>query len=176
MSYFYDYRFVQNLTQNLPSDSVLNRKLYSFKSSKTNYVYHVILDKCKYDVYVIKFYLKSHKNSKKKYNLITNLKEPRTVLRTCMEIALQEVFYKNPNASFGFVASNKVGEDYKCTKRYKVYERFITSYIGTETFAHYKYEDYSTYLLIPTILIDRDPNLSDKIFNIFQEHNFCEIN
>lgn len=171
---WYKYHFVQNLATKGESESILERKLYSFKSTKTNQTYHVIIDRCTHNVYVIKYYLKNHRNSKRKYNILTNLNEPRSVIYTCLNILIQEVHYKDNTASFGFVASNSENEDYKNTKRFRVYERFVSTFIGSETFEHYKYIEYSAYVLIPKIAVEKDPNLDSKIFSLFREHDFCE--
>lgn len=171
----YEYRFVQNQTESLTSNSILKRRLYSFKSFRTNQVYNVIIDECTHNVHVIKFYLKAHRHSPKRYNLLTNLNEPRSVLMTCLNIAIKEIHQKDKTASFGFVASNIIGEQYESTKRFRIYERFIQTFIGEETFAHYKYEDYSAYVLIPNIALQNDTELDKKIFSLFKEHDFCEV-
>ena len=51
--------------------------------------------------YAVKFHLKAHRNSDKKYNILTGLNEPRECIQTCMAI-MKEVAGKDDKASFGF--------------------------------------------------------------------------
>ena len=170
----YKYRFKTNIKINGESDSILTRKLYTFDSSNTNQTYWVYVDECVHNICVIKFHLKNHRNSKYKYNLLTNLGEARSVVYTCLNLLINEFHYKNRYTSFGFIASNKKDEDYRNTKRLRFYKRFITTFIGSKTFAHYEYIDKSAYILIPHIAVDNNPNLPIEYFKMLQEHNFIE--
>ncbi|MBO5853255.1 MAG: hypothetical protein J6Q61_00795 [Bacteroidales bacterium] len=100
--------------------------------------------------------------------------EARSVVYTCLNLLINEFHYKNRYTSFGFIASNKKDEDYRNTKRLRFYKRFITTFIGSETFAHYEYLDKSAYILIPHIAVDNNPNLPIEYFKMLQEHNFIE--
>ena len=170
----FDYHFVQNLDAKNESNSILERKLYSFKSDKTSQVYHLIVDVCKFNTYVVKFYLKNHRYSKRKYNILSNLNEPRNVLYTCLCILIREIYNINPKASFGFIASNLINESKNNTKRFRFYEKFISTFVGNKTFNHYKYEEFSAYILIPRLALSENSNLCNEIFSMFKEHNFCE--
>lgn len=56
------------------------------------------------DLYAIKFYLKSHQNSKDKFTVLTNLHEARPVIYTCIAILI-DIFHQNNKASFAFIGS-----------------------------------------------------------------------
>ena len=165
----YNYRFVQNEAM-IDNDIILTRKIYSFKSTQTNHTYIVLIDECKYDLYVIKFYLKNHRLSEYKYNILSNLKEPRNVLYTCMSIAIDEIYQNNDRASFGFVAANLKNEEKSNTKRFSFYRKFITSLIGTDTFSHFTYEEQSAYLLIPSVVVKNNPNANHTYTELFHSY------
>lgn len=126
-------------------------------------------------MYVIKFHLKNHRNSKRKYNILTNLHEPRDVVYTCINILMNEIYAHDKYASFGFVAANLESEESrKNTKRLHFYEMIITTFIGSEAFNHYIYDENSAYLLIPKITIEKYPSIEKDIMDLFQEHDFIE--
>lgn len=168
----YTYRFVQNFDASAESGDIQTRILFSFKSPMSKQTYYVWVDKCAYNIYVIKFHLKNHRLSKYKYNILTNLGEARNVLYTCITILINEFYNKDNMASFGFVASNLKDEGYANTKRLHFYEKFITTFIGGSKFEHYKYEEQSVYLLVSRYAIDRNPNLINTYFEMLQRHSF----
>ena len=57
MSFYYPYRFVQNFEGK--SGHLLSKRLYSFKSTKSNLTYWVWVELYDYNVYAIKFHLKN---------------------------------------------------------------------------------------------------------------------
>lgn len=171
---YYQYRFVQNFTCFLESDYIEVRKLYTFRSNLSHQQYFVWIDKCKHNLYVIKFHLKNHRYSQRRYNILTNLHEARTIVFTCISILLNEVYSKEKSASFGFIASNLENEDKYNTKRLCFYSSFITTFIGYKTFQHFKYIDRSAYLLIPHNVIQETPNIINNIEEMFNEHDFIE--
>ena len=64
----YPFTFIQTKTdQNEP---YLFEHLYSFKG-KVRYI--VVIQEFVYNFYAVKFYAKAHSNSKRKYNLLTQL-------------------------------------------------------------------------------------------------------
>lgn len=170
----YAYRYVQNFDVSTESEDIQLRKLFTFKSPRSNQTYYVWVDKCVYNIYVIKFHLKSHRHSKYKYNLLTNLGEARSVLYTCITILIEEFHKKDNTASFGFVASNLKEEGYANTKRLRFYEKFITTFIGLSEFEHYKYIEQSAYLLVSKKSIEGIHNLITKIEKMFQRYTFID--
>ena len=171
----FEYKFVQNFLSGLESNSIELRMLYKFRANRSKQIYLVWIDKCIHNVYVIKFHLKNHSSSKRKYNILTNLHEARSVVYTCLMILLNEIYAHDKYASFGFVAANLESEESKeNTKRLRFYTTFITTFIGSEVFCHYKYVESSAYLLIPKIAFEKNPNIENEIMNLFQEHDFIE--
>ena len=169
----YPYSFVMSYKGEIPY------KLYRFKSTRTNHVYLVRVEEYPYHFYGIKFYLKDHCHSKNKYNLLTGLNEPRSVINTCINILI-DVYKKDKHASFGFIGAHTLKElDEKKssglerpTKRMRFYERIINSYFPSNGsfFQHYIDEAKNTYLIINTKELERDSDLVPKINKYFTEN------
>lgn len=144
----YKYRFVQKVYDLGFGDSFfLYKLLYTFKSPKSNLWYWVWVEVYEKDMYVIKFHLKTHRNSKDKYSLMTGLYEARPVIYTCIAI-MQEIALNNLHASFGFVGANMEGESERMTKRFKVYSRIMATYFSNDEFKHFMLLQKSAYLLV----------------------------
>ena len=126
---------------------ILETHLYRFRSEKSKLVYIVRVERYKYDVYAVKFYLKNHRLSENKYRLLTYTYEPRRIINTCIKIMLS-IFKENPNASFGFIGSNNLGENECGTKRYRVYSKLVATYFSDEYFHHKENIGKSAYMLI----------------------------
>jgi len=124
---------------------------YSFKTENSYYLVEV--EVYAFDIYVIKFFLKKHKRSPLKYNILTNENRCSKVVSTCIRIML-EIHHKNPFASFGFIGANTIDrqtgyeESMQTTKRFIVYRRAMFALFGTETFTHYVDAGHSAYLMI----------------------------
>ena len=87
--------------------------IYHFRSTRTKKWYIVRVEQYPNDFYGIKFYLKDDRLNPHKYNRLTGLNEPRPIIYTCIAI-LMELAEQNPNASFGFIGANLLGEsDYE---------------------------------------------------------------
>lgn len=63
--------------------------LWTFKSLKTNKRYIVEVEGFENEFYGLKFYWKEVEKSKDRYSLLTNDYEPRTIVRSCIEVMLQ---------------------------------------------------------------------------------------
>jgi len=72
---------------------LLKEHIYTFTTSKRAH-YIVNVEEYRFDVYVVKFHLKSHSNSKWKYNLLTSQHDARRIIYTCVDIG-QEIFSRN---------------------------------------------------------------------------------
>lgn len=94
------------------SDSLRIIDLWSFRSEKSNKRYIVEVEEFEKGFYGIKFYWKGVEKSKRRYSILTNDYEPRTIVRSCVEIMLQ-YFRNNPLVSFGFVAAPDLEKDIK---------------------------------------------------------------
>lgn len=167
----YKYRYVQNLPLNNEPEAILARMLYSFKSSLTHQTYWLIVDKCKYNIYVIKFHLKAHRHSEYKYNILTNLHEARTVLFTCMNIVWTEIQAKDDKAALGFVGANMIGESPANTKRFRFYQKFVQTHVNINTYEHFANEEKSAYILIPHKALEQNPNLPDIYLEMLEDYD-----
>lgn len=107
------------------------------------------------EFYGIKFYWKGVEKSKNRYSLLTNDYEPRTIIRSCIEVML-EYYRKNPLVSFGFVAAPDLEEDIKGkniavehgSRRFKFYQRMMINLFGPETFLQASDATNTIYLMI----------------------------
>ncbi|MBA7488295.1 MAG: hypothetical protein HG422_04595 [Prevotella sp.] len=140
---------------------------YKFKSTKSNLWYIVLVEQYEHEVFAVKFYPKAWQNSKYKYRKLTNTREPRRVIYTCINIMLS-IYKANPTASFGFVGANGVDEDISETKRYKVYTTIIATYFSDKHFFHKENKEKSAYLLINNLSLSRNPSLVKEIEDFFK--------
>lgn len=160
----YPYRFVQRVDEIVATEhSFLKYKLlYTFKSPKSHQWYWVWVEVYERDFYAVKFHLKSHRDSRNKYNVMTGLNEARPVIMTCIAI-MQEIAYANSHASFGFIGANMANESVYYTKRFQVYSRIMATYFSKDAFRHYMIIPKSAYLLIRRSELDIHPDLLDDI-------------
>jgi hypothetical protein len=161
---------------NLPSYSFIHKgcrkeidgrqtEIYTFKSDIINQHYIVELIKLDYDIYVIQFFLKNHRLSENRFNLLLpkgkgSNKHVFYLLNTITKIAV-EIIEQNPNASFGFMGAATSRENNKKknaeninpdstirnTKRYRVYSKYVLRYFPPNVFTHIEYKNSSCYLL-----------------------------
>ena len=170
----YETVFLRN-TKNLPeSDDILKRSSFRVISSLTKVEYVILVDHCKEDLYVINFYCKRDEKSRTRYNRLTNLHEPRNLVETCVDLILKKFLDLDPGASFGFIASNIPGESRNNTKRFRFYERMMSTLVGEVRFSHYKLEDISAYLLIPNAIDDHKGKL-DVYYQMLQSYPITEV-
>ncbi|MGM9845321.1 MAG: hypothetical protein ACI30K_03730 [Muribaculaceae bacterium] len=137
--------------------------LWTFKSLKTNKRYIVEVEGFDNEFYGLKFYWKGVEKSKNRYSLLTNDYEPRTIVRSCIEVMLQ-YFRKNTLASFGFVAAPDLDKDIRGkrvntkngSRRFKFYQRMMINLFGPETF--YQVHDISNtiYLLLNMVQLSNN--------------------
>ncbi len=139
--------------------------LFVFKSIY-NHTYLVEVEHLKYNIKIVKFYLKHHQYSKKKYSLILKKSEKSKkypngsknfimLLNTLLEISM--VYYREDNdVSFGFVGAPKISElktnknpdgTFINTERFRIYKNFSASYYSPEKFEHIEFKTSSGYLL-----------------------------
>ncbi len=129
--------------------------LWTFKSTRSNKRYIVEVEGFENEFYGIKFYWKGVEKSVNRYSLLTNDFEPRTIIRSCIEIML-EYYRKNPLVSFGFVAARDLEKDIKGKKldldkgsrRFRFYQRMMINLFGPETFLQAADTTNTIYLMI----------------------------
>lgn len=129
--------------------------LWTFKSTKSNKRYIVEVEGFENEFYGIKFYWKGVEKSANRYSLLTNDFEPRTIIRTCIEIML-DYYRKNTLVSFGFVAAPDLEKDIegkrinpvKGSRRFQFYKRIMVNLFGPETFLQASDTTNTIYLMI----------------------------
>lgn len=140
--------------------------LYSFDSTMTHHTYWVWVEVYSDHFYAVKFHLKEHKDSPRKYKLLTGLNEVRPVVNTCIAV-LREITEKDPLSSFGFIGASLEGESKVETKRFRVYHRLINTYFGNETFRHYFFPYYSAYVMLRASVEEADPETIVRVSERF---------
>lgn len=128
-------------------------EIYTFKSNIVNQQYIVEIIQLEYDIYVIQYFLKSHRLSENRFNLLlpkdkSSNKHVFFLLNTITKISI-EIIKHNPNVSFGFMGQQqqkkKIGR-----KTVKTLIRTIRSKTQNATeFIHCMFYDISllTYLV-----------------------------
>lgn len=149
--------------------------LWSFKSIKSNKRYIVEVEGFENEFYGIKFFWKGVEKSVNRYSMLTNDYEPRTIVRTCIEVML-EYYRKNPFVSFGFVAAPDLEKDIygknlnlkEGSRRFRFYKRMMLNLFGPNTFLQAADTTNTIYLMINKKKLDaREVTIGDveKILN-----------
>lgn len=147
--------------------------IYTFKNRK-NTLYIVNVEEFLHHVFVLKFHTKSLRNSKNKYNILTNEKDARRVIYTCIEIG-NSIYKNNEKASFGFIGSpipkekERENELFK-TKRFIVYRKFAAFFFSPDNFIHSENQDLSSYLLFNKKHLEEKSSLKDDVISMFKNH------
>lgn len=154
----YPYRYVRTFCSDDTDDPyLLRKKLYSFDSPRTHRTYWVWVEVYEDHFYAVKFHLKEHRNSSRKYQLLTGLNEVRPIINTCILI-LKSIADEDSLSSFGFIGASSPGESTVDTKRFRVYRRLISTYFGDEVFEHYFFPHYSAYVMLRGSVARADSN------------------
>ncbi len=105
--FYYPFHFVHTFDRMDSDDPSLQcKRLYSFDSTKTHHTYWVWVEVYSEHFYAVKFHLKEHKDSNRKYRLLTGLNEVRPVVNTCIMI-MSRIADEDPLSSFGFIGANR---------------------------------------------------------------------
>jgi len=137
--------------------------LWTFKSTKTNKRYIVEVEGFENEFYGLKFYWKGVEKSKDRYSLLTNDYEPRTIVRSCIEVML-EYYRRNPLVSFGFVAAPDLDKDIEGkrvdkqsgSRRFRFYQRMMINLFGPKTFYQVSDTTNTIYLLVNKIQLSNN--------------------
>lgn len=163
---YYPFRYLRSFNETGDDEYLQCKWLYSFDSPRTHRTYWVWVEVYEDHFYAVKFHLKEHKDSPRKYHLLTGLNEVRPVVNTCIMI-MREIAEKDPLSSFGFIGANSEGETTVETKRYRVYQRLINTYFGGETFKHYFFPTYSAYIMLRATVAEKDPLIVERVSERF---------
>ena len=149
---YYKPRFIM---RSVDTTSLRITDLWTFRSLKSNKRYIVEVEGFENKFYGIKFYWKGVEKSIDRYSLLTHDYEPRTIVRSCVEIMLN-YYRKNPLVSFGFVASPDLEKDIKGkhlnprkgSRRFRFYRRMMINLFGPETFSQLSDTENRIYLMV----------------------------
>jgi hypothetical protein len=164
------HTFVEvNRRMEYDGDVCFRRYTFHFKSRK-NHTYLAYLDEFEdYHLCIIKFFLKAHSLSEKKFQLLTGNNEAAGLITTCLAIMWQ--FYKeNPYRPFGFIGMNSEGENTDSTKRFKLYSKVMARKFSPQEFRHLIYPKKSAYLMLNVHAAETNPALLDNIETFFDKH------
>jgi len=147
--------------------------MFVFKNRK-NTTYIVNVEEYQHHVFIVKFHTKQKSYSKDKYNKLTNEKDARKIIYTCIDIGL-DVYKKYPLASFGFIGSPLPKEmerdnELDNTKRFKVYRKFAAFFFSPDNFDHSTNSGFSSYLLYNKKHLDQRPTLREDVMSMFDNH------
>ena len=163
--------------------------IYTFKCS-LNITYIVEIEYHDYDICIVKFFQKNHRNSDKRYSLVNTknfLKRNKTngaknflmILNTIMRINI-ELYGANKNISFGFMGAptsqelcipTKINSDgtVSLTKRFNTYGIYVKRYFSPNDFEHIEIPTSSSYL----IKSKHNINLTtDRVEDFFKDYIF----
>lgn len=165
----YKFRYCNTIKSHKKSH-LLAIHIYSFRNDRGIF-YVANVEEYLHGMHVVKFFLKNHAESKKKYNYLSNEGSARRVIYTCVEIGL-EIFAKNPFASFGFIGSPTIKEltisKLNNSKRFRVYQYFAKFFFSPENFVHSFNQENSSYIILNKKYIDeRCPNALNEITEMF---------
>lgn len=139
--------------------------VYSFKSHICNQQYIVEIDLFENkELAVIKFYLKNHSESDRKYSLTLTNANPHNFLLVLNTVYCIMIDYLNNHQtiSFGFMGSSSldyINKELKKkteeqnlvesnSKRFRIYRSYLKRYISDKKFTHIQYENTSSYFII----------------------------
>ena len=141
------YKFIYHGRKKISKGDLLFSHKFRFKT-RHKLTYIVDVEEYRYEVFVLKFFIQSHKYSAKKYSLLSGKNDAFKVLSTCVMI-IHHVFNQiNNNASFGFIGTQLKDESQNNTKRFRVYQKIAKKYFSPETFDHNFNMENSSYLLL----------------------------
>ncbi len=155
--------------------------VFAFHATLVNQRYIVEVLHMEHDIYVVQFFLKNHRLSGNKFNMLLNADNKTHVfyvLNTIVNI-VKKIIKRNSKASFGFMGapirressrkynSKNINPDgtIKNTKRFSSYSLYVKRYFPPTLFTHIDYEDTSCYLLKNNKNVNLTKELSDNYLN-----------
>ena len=139
-----NYNGFNNLGNTQPS----KRFIYSFKTSKKR-KYLIYIEAFTFQVYVLKFFLKSHSSSVNRFTLLTNDNQGLRILSTCFTAIIHFKTEIDKDASFGFMGAQKDTEDSDVnTQRFRIYSGKGKNFFDPEHFIHVENKSNSSYLIL----------------------------
>lgn len=138
---------------------------YTFRTRK-NRRYVVEAEQYQHHVYVLKYYPLSHRHSAHKYKVLLHDGDAFRILTTCTRIFI-DICRRDILASAGFVGEALVGEGLANTKRFRIYLKTVTTFVGPARFIHHPMPQISAYFL--ECRANPEPHLKEKAEQMFRE-------
>lgn len=145
-----------------------------------SYTLHILTFRCRFNrqyiihveqyenqVFGVKFHLKDHRDSPRKYNLLTGINDPFRVLSTVV-VAMQYFEKRFPLASFAFFGAELEKEPIENTKRFRVYRPIMENFFPLEEYEHQILLQESFYLMLNIQHRDQNPDLFPYIVTTFK--------
>jgi hypothetical protein len=144
----YSYRYINNSWEEPENEGDVRKRVHllSFVTErKTRYIVRV--EQYEESFFCIKYYLKTHSNSKNKYKFLTKENSCIRIIGTCLKI-MAAFHRKDPYISFGVIGESSIGEADKETSRYVVYSGVFARFFSPMQFQHVAIPEHSIYLVI----------------------------
>ncbi len=126
----------------------LESRIYTFRiSNRTRF--RVEIDRYSLNIFIVKFCL-ANSTAKNKYSVLANVgvTEASRIIRTSLDVCLNIARTEAPNASFGFIGSEKEQEDKHNTTRFRIYKLLCISSFSKDNYLHVDDIDRSAYLIV----------------------------
>lgn len=170
----YPYRYIKK-RPSAKGGLLLCRHTYRFKT-RLNKVYIVDVEEYQHQIFIIKFYLKNHQDSPKRFNLTTLTKDREgknhydndgwRIISTCLNIML-EIRERHPKMSGGFIGANKIGESKVLTARFRLWRQVALTFFDPDNYTHYPNEAASAYFIQSNL--NTHPDLLIKAEQMFNQ-------
>ncbi|WP_338792359.1 hypothetical protein [Bernardetia sp. MNP-M8] len=142
-------------------------KLHKFAfKCRFNNRYIIRVEEYDYYMFVVKFYLKNHEQSDRRYQLLSGFNDVARVIATNIEVMFW-LLNKNDISSFGFVGANSENEEVAMSKRFKVYSKIMLRCFSPKYFSHRRSSSNSAYLLLNNKHLETEENLEQTIKELF---------
>lgn len=156
----------------------LRTDTYTIRATIINQTYILEVLHLKHNIYVLQFYLKNHRHSANRFNLLLpedvtkSSKHVFYLLNTIVNLS-SDLYLVNSLASFGFMGAPTTKENnfkknsqninpdktVKNTKRYRIYLLYVRRYFSPTDFTHISFKNSSCFLLMN----NRNGFLNNKI-------------
>lgn len=159
----YPYRFC-TIDRNKVRPHLIETHLFRFNDSQ-NHAYIIRAERYPQNIYAIKFFLKNHKLSERKYNLVTGIGNPSRIMGTCLAVMV-ELYRKNQAASFAIVGAESAGEHKDTTQRFRIYSMLFDRFFSGNQFGHITQPADSLYVLANLNQLRTNPLLYSTIIQL----------
>lgn len=159
----YPVRYIHHTT--LPGSPYTDH-LLTF-TCRFNHQYLIYVEEYAHLVFGVKFHLKAHQDSDRKYSLMTKFNDTPRVLATIVQ-AMKLFEIKYPLATFAFFGAEQEGEPVANTKRFRVYKPIMENFFNEAKFDHQYLEAESFYLILKKEHDQQNPALYTYILDQFK--------